>query len=260
MFNNFFNVFYRGIAKPIRDKIKYSRIEIDHIFDINVGGFQFKMTFKDYPLDPYIIERIEGVREPETTIMMKSIVKKGFKVLELGGCYGYFTMILSKCVGSEGKVISVEGTPNTFDILKTNMELNKVENVEIYNYFITKKSKIFFEKNEINPYNAMKRNNSNLILKREYKEVQTIMLSDFLINQIKFIPDFIFMDIEGYEIFVLKDLLQNFITLKRAPIIAFETHEPFYKGKNLAYILQNLSNKGYYIRRARNILLFPNFV
>ena len=77
----------------------YSKFGPGHIFNIEVDDISFRMSFMDYYLDPCIIQRIEGRREPETVAIIKSLVRNGSKVLELGGCYGYFTAIMSKCAG-----------------------------------------------------------------------------------------------------------------------------------------------------------------
>ena len=97
-------------------EVKYSKYKQNHIFDIVVDDMSFHMTFLDYDLYPEIIARIEGRREPETTATIKSLVRRGGKVLELGGCYGYFTILMAKCTGPGGKIVSIEGTPNNYRI------------------------------------------------------------------------------------------------------------------------------------------------
>ena len=66
------------------------RLKKNYIHKIKIDEFLFQMTFLDYPLDKAIIERIEGLREPNTISLIKALVMPNSKVLELGGCYGYF--------------------------------------------------------------------------------------------------------------------------------------------------------------------------
>ena len=89
--------------------------------------------------DEYVVdlnERIDGIREPSTISIINSTVKNRSNVLELGGCYGYFTAIMAKCVGKSGKVVSIEGTPNNFKILSKNVEINNLNNVELHQVFL----------------------------------------------------------------------------------------------------------------------------
>ena len=90
--------------------------EKNKVFDITVDDIKFKMSFKDYEVNKAIQERIDGVREPETTSIIRSMLKPGDNVLELGGCYGYFTQIMADSVGRSGKIVSIDGLPNNFKI------------------------------------------------------------------------------------------------------------------------------------------------
>lgn len=240
-------------------KLIYSRFKPGHIFDISVDDMSFKMTFMDYKLGETIIERIEGRRERETTATIKSLVQNGSKVLELGGCYGYFTMIMSKCAGPEGKVVSIEGTPNNCQILNENIRLNNITNVSVYNLFVTSKStSVSFNSQDRHPYDAIDRierqENSN---SENYIAVPSVRLSNFL-QEIDFIPDYIFMDIEGFEVEVFEDFSGGYFKSNR-PVIVFEVHNPYYKeGKNLSFIEDILKQNSYTFRRiAGNMICFP---
>jgi FkbM family methyltransferase len=238
----------------------YSKFKPGHIFSITVDDMSFKMTFLDYRLGLAIIERIEGRREPQTVAIIKALVRNGSKVLELGGCYGYFTAIMSKCAGPEGKVVSIEGTPNNYKILNENMRINNISNVDAYNFFITSQSeRVQFSPNDKHPYNAIKR------LERPENDttenqisVPARRLSSFL-KENHFSPDYIFMDIEGFEVEVFEDFSEDGYLKFNRPVIVFEIHPPFYKGtKDLNFILDVLKQNNYYHRKiAGNLVCFP---
>lgn len=252
----------------IRNFIKYNKYKPNHVFDINVNDMSFKLTFSDYKLDDAIIERIEGRREPETTAIIKSLIRKGAKVLELGGCYGYFTTIMSRCAGENGKIVSIEGTPNNNRILTNNVCLNNLNNVDIYQYFITSKAPIvYFNPEDRGPYNAINRlgnsgahSKSNHSKNSNYVTVEAKQLSQIL-SDINFTPDYIFMDIEGFEVDVFEDFSEGYFRLNR-PIIVFEIHEVFYKnGKDLNYIMEILKDNDYYYRQiGGNLICFPEII
>ena len=57
----------------------------------------------------------------------KKIIKKGYKVLDIGANIGTHTIILAELVGEEGEVIAIEPDPYNFELLLKNVELNKYE-------------------------------------------------------------------------------------------------------------------------------------
>lgn len=246
--------------ETIIKKYRYSKNK--KYFNIQVDDDAFKMSFLNVGIDKPIHERIDGEREPETTSIIKSILRPGNQVLELGGCYGYFTMLMANAVGPNGKVVSIEGLPNTFEILKHNINLNKFKNIEFYNYFIGKKNnKIKFNLTDKSPYEGIKKyNNPSLNYEKKGKSihVKCINLSDFL-DQIGFQPTHIFMDIEGFEIDALEQLSEKYL-INNSPTFVFEHHEIFYKyGKGLDYIRQLLTENGYIVRKVcGNIIAFKS--
>jgi FkbM family methyltransferase len=254
-----------GLARRVmwRYRIaKYAKFGPDHVFDIKVDDLSLRMTFLDHKIGRGIIQRIQGRREPTTVSIIRSLVRPGSKVLELGGCYGYFTYIMATCAGDEGKIVSIEGTPNNFKVLWRNIELNNLKTVFAYNLFITDKAdRVSFGADEEHPYGAIDR----LLNERDNRDpttvtVPTIRLSSFL-EKIEFDPDYVFMDIEGFEIEVFKDFSAHYFSRNR-PVIVFEIHESLYKGQaDLDFIKEILLKHHYYYRRdGSNLLCFPRLV
>ena len=232
---------FKQIKKEISKK--------DYVFDISINELKFKMNFDGYPINGAISERIDGEREEQTTAILCSLLEPGNNVLEIGSCYGYFTNIISDIIKDNGKLIAIEGTPNNYKILKNNIDINKLNNTESYNYFIDNNfdnSSIYFNTNDTNPY-AAESYDSNKFFKEDLIdkiEVKKILLSDFL-DKINFFPEFIFMDIEGYELQVIEDLFNSRFSFKPKYIL-FEIHNQFYpKEKPLDYLLNIISENDY---------------
>ena len=155
---------------------KYRSYGSGYVFDINVDDFHYKLSFLSHPIGPAIVQRIEGRREPETMAIYRTLIRPGHKVLELGACYGEFTILIDHLVGSEGKLVSVEGTPNTYSILENNLRINNLKNTEIYNMFVTNSSKdIVYNAEDTHPYNAIERLKSNKTDKVDDQIVQKSM-------------------------------------------------------------------------------------
>jgi FkbM family methyltransferase len=238
---------------------KYSKYPPGHIFHITVDDMRFRMTFRDYKLDYPIVERIEGVREPVTTGIIKALVHPGARVLELGGCYGYFTAIMALCAGESGRVVSVEGTPNNFRILSENMALNGFKNVQIYNAFISAEARqVHFYDHETHPYNAIRRIQSHEGPTEGMTGVKAIKVTEFL-RDINFIPDYVFMDIEGFERDVFADFAATRYLEKHRPVIVFEIHPAYYPSdQGLHFLLEQFKRFAYDCRRNQtNMICLP---
>ncbi|MDP3276936.1 MAG: FkbM family methyltransferase [Deltaproteobacteria bacterium] len=244
--------YHWALMERLRERL-YTSFAENHVFDIKSDDMAFKMTFKDYPLGRTIVERIEARREPETVASIKALVRKGDRVLELGGAYGYFTTIMALCTGETGKVVSIECTPNNFEILKSNMELNNLKHVSLHNVFLTDDDggTVEFTPSDTDFYGAtdrVEKGERAVDSSAKLVQVPTVRLSN-LLKEISYKPQRIFMDIEGFEVCVLEDLSRSGVLKECRPSILFETHEMFYKpGKGLDYIRDILTSNGYYCR------------
>jgi len=71
----------------------------------------------------------DGVWEPEEGQVLRGLAREGMTVLDVGAHCGYFTLLLSKLVGPEGKVLAVEADPDNHALLEANLEANGAANV-----------------------------------------------------------------------------------------------------------------------------------
>jgi FkbM family methyltransferase len=133
--------------------------------------------------------------------------KEGDVVLDVGAYTGLYTIISSKRVGQNGKVIAIEADPTNFEILNRNIKLNGLTNVISLNYTVySKETKLkFYLLPSGTKYNNIM---SDRIKKTEEKfiEINPDKLDDILqqngishsdVNWIK-------IDVEGGEFEVLK--------------------------------------------------------
>jgi FkbM family methyltransferase len=63
-----------------------------------------------------------------------SPLKPGDTFLDVGSHYGTYAVLASKLVGPTGKVIAVEPHPESLEILRENLAVNRCENVEVLDY------------------------------------------------------------------------------------------------------------------------------
>ena len=108
------------------------------------------------------------------------------------------------------KVVGIEANPNNFNLLKTNVHLNKAENVSIHNIAASSKQEtIKFQMNIVNSGGSKRLPKNNEYMYRydnpEVIEVQAHSLDEYL-NEHKF--DLVLIDIEGSEYFAMQGMTE----------------------------------------------------
>ena len=72
----------------------------------------------------------EGFEEPELRFVRR-ILRPGMTVLDIGAHHGLYTLLGSKCVGREGRVIAFEPSPREFERLRRHVRVNRRSNVRL---------------------------------------------------------------------------------------------------------------------------------
>lgn len=72
-----------------------------------------------------------GTFERWVTSAIQAYVPKGGVAYDIGGCYGYHTLAMSRQVGPDGKVIVFEPNPRDRAIIERNLRLNHVRNTQV---------------------------------------------------------------------------------------------------------------------------------
>jgi FkbM family methyltransferase len=86
-------------------------------------GFNWRLNLDSY-IGRTIVEN--GVFEPNTTQVVKDLVKPGMHVLDVGANIGYYTLIFARLVGPTGRVWAFEPTAKFREQLKWHIERNGI--------------------------------------------------------------------------------------------------------------------------------------
>lgn len=137
-----------------------------------------------------------GIHEPFETELVEKEIKKGDVVLDIGANIGYYTLIFAKLVGESGKVYAFEPDPDSFALLKKNVEINGYKNVVLIQKAVSNKTgKIRLYLCEDNKGDHRIYNSHD---DRKSIEIEAIRLDEYFKNYNGKI-DFIKMDIQGAE-------------------------------------------------------------
>jgi len=74
-----------------------------------------------------------GEFEPTTSAIVKSILRPGDLVVDVGANIGYFSLLFAHIVGPDGAVLAYEPVPALSKQLTRNLELNQIKNVTVSN-------------------------------------------------------------------------------------------------------------------------------
>src|ERR687890_530577 len=183
--------------------IKFLRLGNPVSLKISVPKYNYKV------LCPIKKEEIINMTIREDDIIEHFTPKQGDVVVDIGAHIGRYTIIASKRVGTNGKVVAIEAHPGNFEILNRNIKLNKLANVIPLNYAVYSKEtkvKLYLPEEEsgYTIYNTIMSNRAGTEDKFVDVNGQTV---DYLLelNQIKEeLINWIKIDVEGAEFEVLK--------------------------------------------------------
>jgi FkbM family methyltransferase len=151
-------------------------------------------------------------------------LKPGMVVYDIGAHVGFYTLLLSRAVGSEGMVYAFEPFPDNVIFLRKHHQLNKLVNIIIEEYAISDAN------GEVNFYCHHVSNYSGSIMRinggdnHRILKVKTITLDHYVYQHNNHLPDLIKIDIEGAEYLALIGM-QNIIKNKN-PILLLALHGP----------------------------------
>jgi FkbM family methyltransferase len=166
----------------------------------------------------------------EDDIITRFTPKEGDIVIDIGAHIGLYTIISSKRVGANGKVVAIEADPENFEMLNSNIKLNQLTNVIPLNYAVFSKEtkiKLYLPSGEsgFTKYNTIMPNWINT--QEKFVEVNANTL-DYLLQLNKIRQEevnWIKIDVEGAEFEVLKGAT-NVLSKSKDVAILMELHGP----------------------------------
>jgi FkbM family methyltransferase len=166
----------------------------------------------------------------EDDIIKRFTPKEGDIVIDIGAHIGLYTIISSKRVGANGKVVAIEADPSNFEMLNSNIKLNQLTNVISLNYAVHSKEtkvKLYLPSGEsgFTKYNTIMPNWINA--QEKFVEVNANTLDYLLqLNEIRQEEvNWIKIDVEGAEFEVLKGAT-NVLSKSKDIAILMELHGP----------------------------------
>ena len=191
-------------------------------------------------------------REKEHIAMLGSALEPGMTVLDIGANIGYYSVMMGKLVGANGKIYAVEPSLANYSLLNLNLDLNGMDGlVERFNMGISNKTGEgdFFQSERSNWHTfyptVHSGDETESLVGTKAVPVPVITLPDFAEGKRKI--DLIRMDVEGFEVEILTGLLPMLEDTSFGPKLLFEVHQPRYDDDeyDMRGVLQALFDAGY---------------
>lgn len=156
-----------------------------------------------------------GSYEYDKQHLFEKSITPGSVVYDLGGHVGFYTLLASELVGSDGKVFVFEPLPRNLYLLKEHLRLNQVGNVTVIEAAVADKSGMVSFNESLNSAMGHIGKNGKL-------QVKTVVLDELVSSGEIPPPDYMKIDIEGAETMALSGARS--ILEKSHPTIFLATH------------------------------------
>jgi FkbM family methyltransferase len=161
-----------------------------------------------------IHDMYSSMADHEEDVLEQFSPKIGDIVIDVGAAFGFYTILASKRVGQQGRVVAIEPQPDSFEMLNKNIKLNKLVNIVTLNYAVSSKKttlKLY------SSYSTIQERAGESL--QSYIEVSADTLDNLLrtvgIDKVNWIK----IDVEGAEYEVLKGAKEILSTNKDISIL-----------------------------------------
>jgi len=164
-----------------------------------------------YDRSRWSLERQKAAKHPtfeEVRFIKDHLLTGNETIFECGAHHGSIVVPLSILLGKKGKIVAFEPFSDNFKILKKNIDLNKLDNVQAINKAAGSNEEEVYLTNDSNSSVSVHRNGipSKMTCLDNYAHLKPTLLK---------------IDVEGYEVEVLRGAKE---ILRRKPKLAIEIH------------------------------------
>lgn len=192
-----------GIRIWYKDGLWLHKAEMFQLLDFE-PNFKMKNTFWEWVFSEIYFK--------------KYTPKMGDVCIDIGSGIGTETLQLSKLVGENGRVYSIEAAKRTFDLLEKNLKINDCENVTALQMAISNNNDPIFISSSVDSHikNRLSNEASEINI-----EVETTTMDDFISKYDLPVIDYLKVNIEGAE----QLLIQRFTKINLVRNIAISCHD-----------------------------------
>ncbi len=180
--------------------------------------------------------------DPEVTVLLCKNIQPGFTVVDVGAHIGYFTMLISRLAGPEGKVFALEPLPKNVIRLEEHLFRNHCsQNTKVLPLALAeydgKEQFLYFDFSTIGRFSSIEsevKDKPSGDITVECRTLDSLIQDNSILS-----PDFVKIDVEGAELRVLQGM-ENLFKVSRPKLLI-----EFHNKKVFKEIMEFLENRGY---------------
>jgi len=177
------------------------------LVDLKIPSINGELSLNVHDSHDLVSEALieERIWEPYETSLITGFLKPGQVFLDVGANLGYYSLIASHLVGAAGKVVAFEPEQRNFELLSKNLGRSRFRN------FTTFQSALHREEGEGLLYLSESNLGDHRLGEDTGRERQAITLitGDIALTSLVQRVDFIKVDTQGAETFVVEGLLET---------------------------------------------------
>jgi len=235
-------IFWSGVRRKRKEWLAL-RNQQQHVVIKISPNLSFKL-YTDNELAPHIYC---GAFEWAEREWLESALQPGMVFYDIGANIGFFSVIAAEKVTQQGQVYSFEPVMGTHDRLVENIRLNKLE--DQIKTFQAAASDHVGEANIYIPDKGMDAWNSLAVKPDEgnyqVETIKTVVLDELISDSKLRAPDIIKIDVEGWELHVLKGLQQRLKKYHPTLFIEFTAHNLNAAGTSCSELADFIRALGY---------------
>lgn len=166
-----------------------------------------------------------GIFDGPDVKFLERFVREATTVIDIGAHLGFYTLLMSSRVGSQGQVLAFEPSPREFRHLRTHIRINRRANVRLENVALADRRgsmELFLTRPPGTTGNSLRQPEVNCL---QSVAVPAVTLDEYLSeNNIQEI-DLIKLDAEGAELGILTGAV-GLLSRSRRPLILCEINDP----------------------------------
>ncbi len=229
--------------------------------DTFILKWHYGIKLTAYPRDEigYEIFRT-GKFEPNEFYFLDKALKEGMTFIDVGANMGLFSLFASKKTGDCGTVIAIEPSNRDFYRLKVNAELNKFTNIRLIKAAASSsksRAELLVAGEEHAGHNTLGNFSHDCSTFKEKQIVETCTLDELVETEKLHKVDFIKIDTEGHELFVLKGAMNTLRKFHPVLLIELADISLIQQGCNSGQIWEFLAALNYKIYLYDNLTGTP---
>jgi len=200
-------------------------------------GSKMYLIKDDVGLSSQLMEH--GVREEASTKYVQSIMKPDWIVIDIGANLGYYALLEAKLAKF---VYAIEPIKRSCETLNKSIELNGYKNIRVYNLAISDKNgEAEIKTSErLNWATMVDGNKVTENYRGRFKkfekgtqEVKTLTLDSFVEQENITRIDFMRMDVEGFEIEIMKNISKTVELMPKGSFLLIEFHPVIFENREM---------------------------